>query len=137
MPSIQVAATSNSRAEDGLTIVGQLAEEPHDSPCGLRVKTRRRLIQEQEKLGLYHHQQLAWVSDKITNLSSELDSNSRAFAVLDTQRSDNGITIVLKATHLQTLVNAVRISINLMVKGAVTTYYASSSAEETVWGWRR
>jgi hypothetical protein len=35
-------------------------------------------------------------------VSSELDSNSRAFAVLNIQRSDDDITIVLKATHSQT-----------------------------------
>jgi hypothetical protein len=69
--------------------------------------------------------------------------------VLNTQRSDNSITIVLKAAHLQTLVNAERTSIlkaahlqtlvnaertsiTMMVKEAITTYYASSSAKETV-----
>lgn len=44
---------------------------------------------------------------KWTNLSSELDTNGGAFTVLDTQRPNDGISIVLEAAHLKTLVNAV------------------------------
>ena len=38
--------------------------------------------------------------------------------MLNAQRSDDGTTIVLKATHLQTLVNAERTSITMTVEGA-------------------
>jgi acetolactate synthase regulatory subunit len=54
----------------------------------------------------------------------------RAFVVLNAQRSDDGISIVLKATHLQTLVNAERASITMTVEGAVTAYYASSQLKK-------
>jgi hypothetical protein len=60
-----VLATSNLRAEDGLTVVGKLAKELQDDPGRLRVKTRGRLVQEQEELRLYHH-----------TISISLDSNT-------------------------------------------------------------
>jgi hypothetical protein len=48
-----------------LTVVGKLAKELHDGPGRLRVKTRGRLVQEQEELRLYHH-----------TISISLDSNT-------------------------------------------------------------
>jgi hypothetical protein len=85
-------------------------EEPHDSLGRLRVKTRSGLVQGQKKL--YYRQRSAWVSDKRTNFSSSTPTIVR-LPNCGTKRSkvDDGITIVLKTTHLQTLVNAERTSI--------------------------
>ena len=41
-----------NRAENGLPLVGQLAQEADQVPRRLSIETRRRLVQEQEQLRL-------------------------------------------------------------------------------------
>ena len=80
---------SNARADNSLSVVGQSHKEAHDSPSTLRVQSRGRLIQEQQKLGL----------------SSELDSDSQPLPLLDTQATNDSIGILLQTTHQQTFLN--------------------------------
>ena len=57
------------RSEDGLAVVGELAEEEHDRPRRLRVETRGRLVEEDEEGGL----------------GGELDADREALALLDVE----------------------------------------------------
>jgi hypothetical protein len=47
-----IRCIQDSRAQDGLSTIGELAEECYDSPSRLGIETRRRFIKEEKKFGL-------------------------------------------------------------------------------------
>lgn len=74
-----------------MPVVGEAAKERHDSPGTLRVQARRRLVKEEEQLGL----------------RGQLDTNRRPLAMLHAQGPDNRVSMAFETAHLQTLLHAV------------------------------
>lgn len=77
-------------AENSLSGISETAKERHDSPGRLGVETGGRFVEEEEELGL----------------GCELDTDGGALAVLDTEGSDDGISVSGEAAHLQTFLDA-------------------------------
>ena len=78
------------RAQDREALIGEIAQERHDGPRALRIKTGGRLVEEKEELGL----------------SSEFHTDSGTLLVLDAQRADRGISVGSQTTHFQTFFDA-------------------------------
>ena len=65
-----------NRAQDGLSMIRQLPQEPNDVPRALTVETRGRFIQEQEQL---------W-------LASELNTDRQPFSCFNSKAGDQSIS---------------------------------------------
>ena len=65
-----------NRAQDGLSMIRQLPQEPNDVPRALTVETRGRFIQEQEQL----------------RLASELNTNRQPFSCFNSKTGDQSIS---------------------------------------------
>jgi len=85
----ELAARLMDGAQNCLAVLSEGPQESHDGPSTLRVETGGRLVQEEKKL---------W-------LCSELDTDGSALAVLDAEGTNDGVCVVLEATHLETLVD--------------------------------
>jgi hypothetical protein len=96
----------NVRAKNRLSLVSQTSKERNDSPGTLRVKTRCRLVQKQQKFGLIaYHETLSIEESRVLYLRSQLNSDGRPLAILDVQGTNNSIRIFVKAAHLDALLD--------------------------------
>lgn len=100
----------DSRTKNSLPIVGEFTKERHDGPGRLGVEARCGFVEEKQQFRLSHtlvnRIQHGYNAQK-SHLGRELDTDSSAFPVLHTKRSNDGIRVGFQATHFQTLVDAI------------------------------
>lgn len=114
-------------AEDGLTGIGQLAEESANGPGALRVETTSRLIKEEKKL----------------RLSCQFDTDSKKLALFNIQalagNTDDGIGKVAHVEHVNNLLDESELlllgnSLGLAEHGAEAQALADGSGSQVkIW----
>jgi hypothetical protein len=94
-------------AQDRLPAIRQTAQKRHDGPSTLRIKPRRRLVEEQQKSRLRRNRHQLTRTTRShegfspPHLGGELDADRRALSVLDSKGADDGITKSFQPTHLE------------------------------------